>query len=43
MRYLLIALSLLLFSVSAASAHCGKPHPEAKDKTQTSRPIPSPK
>lgn len=42
MRYLLIAFIVLSLAASPATAHCGKPHPEGKGKTETSRPLPKP-
>lgn len=43
MRIALVALLALVVSGTSAFAACGKVHPEAKDKTQSSRPAQNPR
>lgn len=42
MRFLILTVCVLLIAASPAMAHCGKAHPESKDKTQDSRPTKKP-
>jgi len=42
MRFLILTVCALLMATSTAMAHCGKVHPESKDKTQDSRPTKKP-
>ena len=43
MRNIIMTAAILaIITVSPAFAHCGKPHPDGKEKTTTSRPAPKP-